>query len=310
MNSNINDYILIKNAQAANYFQTPLYIYNGDVGFVLFKPANEEIDIDKLSEENLKNIFIKKSDRDHAIKEIQEKTKKKLLVNIHSGNIQAAKESICEIISETFHNGIDNSFESLPNTIDILYDGYSKASNLLRTFSDINYAGYPLVNHSANVMTIAMLYCLNNEFSEKETKRISLCALLHDIGVIKLPDDIVSSKHRLNDQQFKLYKTHAAMGHDIVKLTDNIDSTIAVGILEHHERLDGNGYPRGIANLTFEGKLIGLVDSFDSLINSEKTHRKKKRPFDAMLVIKDEVLEKGRFDKAIYKDLCLCLGRK
>jgi hypothetical protein len=56
--------------------------------------------------------------------------------------------------------------------------------------------------------------------------------------------------------------------------------------------------------------LIGLIDSFDNLTNSEKTHRKKRNPFDAMMLIKNEVLNDGRFDKGIYKDLCLSLGKK
>ena len=155
MKSETNDYILIKNSQVENYFQTPLYIFNDDAGFVLFKPANEKIDIDKFSEESKKNLFIRKADRDDAIKEIQETIKNRLILNINSGNIHFVKESICEIISDTFHNNVDESIKSLPDTIDILYDGYSKASYLLRNFSGIDYSGYPLANHSANVMTIA-----------------------------------------------------------------------------------------------------------------------------------------------------------
>jgi HD-GYP domain-containing protein (c-di-GMP phosphodiesterase class II) len=114
----------------------------------------------------------------------------------------------------------------------------------------------------------------------------------------------------LPDRQYHEFQAHPALGHDIVKQNENIDSSIALGILEHHERLDGNGYPRGVANISFEGRLIGLVDSFDNLTNSERTHRKKRNPFDAMKLIKNEVLNDGRFDRGIYKNLCLSLGKK
>ena len=303
------DFILVKKTQLQNYFQVPLYVFNKEFGFILFKPEKESFDIDKFREEDQPDLYIRNSDEEDAIKELQKTLNKKLINKIYSGEINEIKEAICEIINETFCNNTEQSIRSLPETIDIIYDGYSKVSDLLIKFTDYEYAGYPLVNHSANVMTIAMLYCLKNQFKEKDTKRISLLALLHDLGITQLSKDVVASINRLNDEQFEVYKTHPAIGHDIIKLNENIDASIAVGVLEHHERIDGSGYPRGISNLSFEGKLIGFIDSFDNLTNSEKTHRKRKRPFDAMLLIKDEVLAKGRFDKAIYKDMCLCLGK-
>ncbi|BBO74721.1 hypothetical protein DSCW_21380 [Desulfosarcina widdelii] len=233
-----------------------------------------------------------------------------MLEKINSGEINDVKMTLCEIVSETFSGPVETSIESLPETIDIMYEGYSTASGILKDFHEINYAGYPLVNHSVNVLTLALLYCLNNQFREDDIKRISLCALLHDVGVTKLPKGLVSYQGRLPDPQYQEYQAHPAIGHDIVKQNENIDSSIAVGILEHHERLSGNGYPRGIANISFEGKLVGLIDSFDSLTNSEKMHRKKKKPFDAMMLIKNEVFNKGCFDKNIFKDLCLSLGKK
>ena len=236
--------------------------------------------------------------------------KKKLIQKIDQDELSEVKLALCEIVSETFSGSIDESIESLPETIDIVYEGYSETAEILKAFSDINYAGYPLVNHSVNVMAHVLSFCIQSRFSEDEIKRISLCALLHDVGVTKLPERIVSYKGRLPDQQYHEYQTHASIGHDIIKQNKNIDSSIAVGIIEHHERLDGSGYPRGIANISFEGRLIGLIDSFDSLTNSEKLHRKKRQPFDAMTVIKDEVLKEGRFDKTIYKDLCLSFGKR
>ena len=302
--------MLVKKSQVSSYFKTPLYVLNGETGHVLYKPVNISIDETKYSEDNFPKLYINANDRENATNELQAKLKKQLVQKIRHGQLSEVKHALCEIVSETFSEAIDESIESLPDTIDIVYEGYSNAAELLKDFSDVQYAGYPLVDHSVNVMTLTLLYCLDNEIGEEETKRLSLCALLHDIGITKLPKEIVSYEGMLSDKQFSEYQTHSAIGHDMVKLNENIDPSIATAILEHHERLDGGGYPRGIANISFEGRLIGLIDSFDNLTSSEKEHRKKKKPFDAMMLIRNEVLNEGRFDKAIYKDLCLSLGKK
>ena len=277
---------------------------------VLYKPVDKCINETQYSEDNFPKLFIEANDRKSATDKLQAELNKQLLHKIQHGQLNEVKHALCEIVNDTFSEVVDESIDSLPDTIDIFYEGYSKTAEVLKEFSEFNYAGYPLVNHSVNVMVLALSYCLHNSYSENETKRISLCALLHDVGVTKLPKEIVSYAGMLSDKQFHEYQTHSVIGHDMVKLNDNIDSSIATAILEHHERLDGKGYPRGIANISFEGRLIGLIDSFDNLTSSEKAHRKKRKPFDAMLMIRNEVLNEGRFDKAIYRELCLILGKK
>ena len=303
------NYIRVRKTQIPNYIATPLYILSQEGGHVLYKNGNESIDEGKYAKDQFPDLFIQSQDREAAIRELQRALNKTLVEKISSGAVGEVKQILCEIVRETFSGRVEKTMEALPETIDIVYDGYVKAAELLKDFSDVTYAGYPLVDHSVNVMTLALSYCLQNGFSEDETKRIGLCALLHDIGLTKLPQSIVSYQGRLPDRHFREYQTHTAIGHDLVKQSATIDASIATAILEHHERLDGQGYPRGIANISFEGRLIGLIDSFDSLTSSEKTHRRKRKPFDAMMIIRKEVLEIGRFDKEIFSKLCLSLGK-
>ena len=305
----LDSYVQVRKTQIPNYIATPLYIVNREGGQILYKSGNEPINAGKYAQDGFPDLFVRSQDRDAAIREVQRSLNKALVQKISSGDVEEVKQIICEIVRETFSGCVENNFEALPETIDILYDGYAKAAELLRDFSDVTYAGYPLVDHCVNVMTLALSYCLHNGFSEDESKRISMGALLHDVGLTKLPKSIVSYQGRLPDRHFREYQTHSAIGHDLIKLNENIDTSIAAGILEHHERLDGQGYPRGIANLSFEGRLIGLIDSFDSLTSSEKTHRRRRKPFDALMVIRKEVLDLGRFDKEIFSNLCLSLGK-
>jgi HD-GYP domain-containing protein (c-di-GMP phosphodiesterase class II) len=307
----VDEFILVRKTQVHNYIKTPLYLFNKENGYVLYKPEDRKIKDTKFSEDKYPDLYLNKNDIKRAKRELQAEFKKKLIDEVKQGNLSQVKRALCKIVSEAFYEPIGETIESLPETIDIVYDGYAKAAELLKNFSEIENAGYPLVEHSVNVMTLVLSFCIYIGIDEGEAKRLSLCALLHDIGVTKLPKDIVTYKGRLPERQYQEYQNHTFLGHDIIRNNQNsIDSSIAPGVLEHHERLDGSGYPRGIENISFEGRLIGLINSFDHLIHSQKIHRKKRNAFDALLLIKDEVLTKGLFDKSIYKKFCLSLSKK
>jgi hypothetical protein len=218
---------MIKKTQVSSYIKTPLYILNAETGYVLYKPVNKRVDRKQYSEDQSPNLYISTKDRRGATNELQAELKKQLVQKLRHGEISEVKLVLCEIVSETFSEPIEESIESLPDTIDIVYEGYSETATVLKDFADIDYAGYPLVNHSVNVMALALSYCLHNRLGEDDTKRISLCALLHDVGVTKLPKGLVSFKGRLPDRQFHEYQTHASIGHDIIKQNENIDSSIA-----------------------------------------------------------------------------------
>ncbi|MGN0520545.1 MAG: HD-GYP domain-containing protein [Candidatus Fimenecus sp.] len=91
-------------------------------------------------------------------------------------------------------------------------------------------------------------------------------ALLHDIGKIGIPDEILKKPGRLTDEEYEIIKTHAAIGADIVKDITAIPN-IHRGICDHHEWYDGSGYPRGLRgnNISLEGRIIGMADAYDAM---------------------------------------------
>lgn len=306
----MDSYISIKKSQAVHYIATPLYIKNGSGDFILYKPENKKIDSNRFFDEGFPQLFITSRSHESAKKELEIQLKNRLKHEIKSGNLNIIKSALCEIVQEAMKEPLKENLKAIPETIEIMYSEYSSTKNLLKNYIDTISGEISLIEHSVDVMVLSLNYCLFSHFSEHDTKRISLCALLHDVGLTRIPKDIAGATRRLTEQEFIVYKTHAAIGHDIIKQSGSIDPSIATGVLEHHERLDGKGYPRGVANLSFEGRLIGLIDSFDSLVSSEKAHRKKKKPFDAMLTIQNEMLKEAKFDKKIFTEFCLSLSDK
>jgi len=301
------DYLPIKKSQIYHYFETPLFIKKETGDFILYKAERIEIDSKRLLEDSFPQLYIPSEMRECALNEVRQRLIKKLKDRIKSGDLLSIKSALCEIVSEVFQKPMGKEIGILPETIDIIYNEYANTSKLLRNIEGLQFGGTTLVEHSTNVMVIVLNFCIYNKFHDDIAKKLSLSALLHDIGLTKVPKMVAESNRKLSDTEFNIYKTHSAIGHDIIIENKQIDPSIAVAVFEHHERLDGSGYPRGITNITFDGRLVGIIDSFDNLTNTEKTHRKKEGSFSALRVIQDEMQKDGKFDKAIFRDLCLSL---
>lgn len=301
------DYLPIRQSQICQYVKTPLYIKNRDGAFTLYKSADREIDLARFSNDSHPQLYITEDNKEFALNEVQSQLIKKLKDRIKSGDLLTIKNALFEIVNDAFNEPIGEEFKILPQTIDILYDNFSLPSKLLKLIEGMQFGNSTLVEHSVNVMVLVLNFCIFCRIDENEAKNLSLSALLHDVGLTKVPPILIEAKRKLSDKEFEIFKSHPLIGHDIIVENDHVDSIISIGVLEHHERLDGSGYPRGISNLSFNGGLIGILDSFDSLTCTEKLHRKKENPFGALRIVQEEIMADGKFDKTIFRDICLSL---
>lgn len=304
----MGDFIQVKESQVHYYRDVPLYCKAASGDYVLYKPKGKRINFTEDARNRPPEVYIQKRDSKAAVSELQKSFNTHLKQSLTPSGLTKVKSILCDIVSEAMAKPSDSSLKELPETIDVVFDGYGNNAQLLKKLADSSTSDRSTMDHAINTMAITMLYGSHCNLSQDETRRLSLTALLHDIGKTRLDSNIVITNRKLTDKEFDEYKTHAAIGHDIIKETGTFDFSIARAILEHHERLDGSGYPRGIAHLSFEAQLIGLIDSYEYLTHREKTHRKLKSPYETLNIIKNEVILQGKFDKAIFKDLCTCLA--
>jgi HD-GYP domain-containing protein (c-di-GMP phosphodiesterase class II) len=115
--------------------------------------------------------------------------------------------------------------------------------------------------------------------------RLSYSAIFHDIGKINVPDEVLNKPAKLTSEEFDYIKKHPADGVDIIKNTFLKDSALA--ILQHHERLDGSGYPNKLKGdeICLEGKILAVVDTYDAM-TSDRPYRKGMDPKVAFAEIK------------------------
>jgi len=128
--------------------------------------------------------------------------------------------------------------------------------------------------HSRRVAIISRRLAEECGLSSYHAERVYLAGLLHDIGKIGVPESILGKPGRLSDEEFEVMRQHPGTSAKILNGIRQLDDVVP-GVLTHHERMDGRGYPQGLQGeeIPLEGRIIGLADCFDAL-TSDRVYRK------------------------------------
>jgi len=128
--------------------------------------------------------------------------------------------------------------------------------------------------HSRRVAMLSRRLAERFGLPSSKVKQIYLAGLLHDIGKIGVPERVLCKEGRLTEEEYETIKRHPGLGAKILQGIRQLDEII-VGIISHHERPDGKGYPRGLKGeeLPLEGRIVGMADVFDAM-TSDRTYRR------------------------------------
>ena len=140
--------------------------------------------------------------------------------------------------------------------------------------------------HSFRVATYTKMIAEKAGYSEEEVENIYNIGLMHDIGKILIPNEILHKPGKLTDEEYTIMKTHASNGYDILKEVE-IMPELALGAGFHHERMDGRGYPFGkVADEIPEvAQMIAVADTFDAM-HSTRPYRKKMKMEEVIAELK------------------------
>jgi len=300
------NYIRVRNSQINYYKKVALFYQIGADMFGLYKPAGANISEMRLSQQQHPTLYIQEGDRLAAIKEIQEEFKRHIADSLKTGNAFKVKATLCDLVEETLAEPRSGTLQVLPQAVDTLIAGYSKRPDILKTFASMSFKDYTTVIHSVNVMALTLGFCFHSDFPIQKTRKLGLSALLHDVGKTQIPSDILQAPRRLNDVEFKLMKTHPSVGYDIIRQKNKIGGEVALGALEHHEKLDGSGYPKGIRKISYVGQLLGIIDCYEALTNEDRPYRRARQPLETLVFLKKDV-EASKYDRNIFEKFCYSL---
>lgn len=165
---------------------------------------------------------------------------------------------------------------------DILSDLKTNNNKLISLASLFTVDGY-LYHQSVNVAILATALGLARGYGSKELTELGVGALLHDIGCTRIPSDLLNKPGVYSDQEYELVKKHCEYGFDILREQDGVSLLSAHVALQHHERYDGSGYPRGLQGQEIHeyARIVGLCDVYEAL-TSKRMHRDAHLPHEAL----------------------------
>lgn len=180
-----------------------------------------------------------------------------------------------------------NKVEKLTrSTIDLILKNPSSFNHL---FNMSNHDFYT-ATHTSNVSIMLLAYA--GKLGIKDTKvlnDIGTGGLLHDVGKIFVPQHLLNSTDKLSEHEFELIRDHVEKGVEHLRSVSDLSDTVLKLVAEHHEKLDGKGYPKGLAGdeISVYGRMITIVDMFEAM-TSVRPYRSTAIPVDqAMEIILD-----------------------
>ena len=178
-------------------------------------------------------------------------------------------------IFDSIANDHDIDLTAVSEVLDSMVDSIGRSPDALLWLAKLKKTDDYSYSHALNVSITLMAFGNFLAFSKKQIKDIGLAGLLQDIGKVKLSSDILLKAGKLTREEFEHAKKHVDEGLKILESTPNITSSAIFLVAQHHERIDGSGYPNQLRGnqISLPSQLAGLVDTYCAL-TTHKTYAK------------------------------------
>ena len=240
---------------------TGIYIREGE------EDPEEEIEISPVTLETIEKI------------KVADRKKVTLSESVKNRVNQGVQYLFSDTKSQDFTDTAENVTTSL---MDAIMENDAVALNIdaLKVSDEYTF------KHSVDVATMAMVIARKANMSESDIHKIGVSGLLHDIGKSQIPNEVLNKAGKLTEEEFAVMKNHALFGYNMLKEKDELPQEVMMGVLQHHEKISGKGYPLRLADKQIcpYAKILSIADVYDALV-TERPYKKAFSQQDALEMI-------------------------
>ncbi len=238
------------------------------------------------------------------------KKKKPVSVAAEIGRAVAIKKEAQQAVTgimDDIKTGKPINTDKAENVVENIMSSVFRNQDALVSLLRIKQADEYTYMHSVSSCVLLSTFCNYLDIDKKLIREVAIGGLLHDIGKMRIPDTILNKPGKLSDIEYKLMKGHVKHGLNIIEQKPGINPIVMNIIAQHHERLDGSGYPNGLQGneISKFGQMAAIVDIYDAM-TSERCYRGRLQP----TVVLKKIFEWGKshFDKELVQQFIQCIG--
>lgn len=216
---------------------------------------------------------------------------------------QIATKEIFEALAQDQKIDLTNVNESLNSMVDSIERNPDALIWLAKLKQTDDYA----YNHALNVSITLMALANFMSLPKKQVKELGLAGLLQDIGKVKVPAGLLHKQEKITREEFDILKKHVDYALELLEVTENISGTVILTVSQHHERIDGSGYPFKLngKQISLTGQMAGLIDTYCAL-TSNKVYAKG--VYNQLALEEIHAMRDTKFSSALIDQLVQFLG--
>lgn len=179
--------------------------------------------------------------------------------------------------------GVELEKETLQEISETFFKELNENSTIMGCVSKVKGVDEYTYVHCMNVGMLAVIIGKWLKLEEKELQKLFLAGVLHDVGKYKIDLELLNKKGEVSPEEREMLQKHVIYSYQVAKELKELHHEVLTGVLGHHERLDGSGYPGGLQGdqVGLFSRILAIADTYDAMI-SERAYKPKSTPFEVM----------------------------
>ena len=219
---------------------------------------------------------------------------------------EAVRQRVSTGIQHLYNNTEDERFTQTSNDItNDLQSAIEENDSLAVDLTQLKTNQVYTFRHSVDVATIAMIIGKTMGMNSTELHEIGIAGLLHDMGKSKVDPAILNKPSKLTEEEFEHMKQHPVLGYRILKDKQGFKDIISLAVLQHHEKMDGSGYPMGVTaeKICRYARILSVADVYDALV----TNRPYKKSYSQRTAVDILMSMTGELDLEVMRTFLKCV---